>query len=259
MGALRRATLLTGVALLVSGVSAVARQVRESPKEAPPPSSTPTTAAPAPARDGFAGVWAYNADESLNSANGRKEDNAALRRAGNSGNNTSRGGGSNSGGGAGAGSAGGNTSAANPASAGGGGFGGGGGGYGNGPSSPFTSLIVNERRDLARDLLEIPVELKISLTDSAVTFVDHLRRELTYPTSGKKQKYQLSASVFEAKAYWDGAILKKEIEGSENFKMTETYMLSENGKRLFVMVRIYSPDKDTPPAGVNRVYDRVEK
>lgn len=140
-----------------------------------------------------------------------------------------------------------------------GGFGGYGGG---GQGSAFTSLIVNERRDLVRDLLEVPVELKIKVTDDAVTFVDHLERELTYPTTGKKQKYQLSASIFTAKTYWDGPQLKKDIQGNDDFKMRETYFVSDDGKRLFVIVRVGDPqekDKEAPVVGVNRVYDRVER
>jgi hypothetical protein len=135
-------------------------------------------------------------------------------------------------------------------------------GQGSGVASPFVSLIVNERRDLVRDLLEVPVEMSIKLTDSAITFVDHLARELTYPTTGKKQKYQLSASVFEAKTYWDGPQLKKDIEATEGFKMREVYFLSEDGRRLFVIVRVGDPkgkDPEAPIVGVNRVYDRVER
>jgi hypothetical protein len=259
MGALRRATLLTGAALLVNVAAAGAVQSREGQKETQPPGSAPSAAAtPATssARESFAGVWVYNPEESLNAANGRKEDNAAMRRAGNSGQNGSANGGGagrNGSGGGGGNSGGGAPGQANPSA---GAFGGSSAGYG----SPFTSLIANERRDLVRDLLEVPVELSIKLTENDITFTDHLKRELTYPTTGKKKKYQLSASVFEAKTYWDGPVLKKEIEGTENFKMSETYMLSESGKRLFVIVRVAnSQDKDAPPVGVNRVYDRIEK
>jgi len=70
----------------------------------------------------------------------------------------------------------------------------------------------------------------------------------------------LSASVFEAKAYWDGTQFKKEIAGSDGFKMSETYMLSENGQRLFVIVRLGDPQqKDAPLVGANRIYDRAQR
>jgi hypothetical protein len=258
MGALHRVTLLTGLALVLNSASTVSVHARDGQKESQPGPSTSSVASPA-TKESFAGVWVYNPEESLNSANGRKEDNAAMRRgvsSGNGGNGGANGGGAGAGRTGSGGTTAGTSGTGNPNP---GGFGGGGGG-GGGMSSPFTSLVVNERRDLVRDLLEVPVELKIKLTDSEVTFVDHLDREITYPTTGKKKKYQLSASVFEAKAYWDGSLLKKEIEGTEGFRMSETYMLSESGKRLFVIVRVgNTQDKQANIVGVNRVYDRVER
>jgi hypothetical protein len=257
MRPLHRATLLSGLALLFTGVSVGAQSIqRESqPSSTFAPAPAPAPAAAATGRAIFAGVWAYNAEDSLNAANGRKEDGTTQRRAGAGSASGGRGGGTShtgvsSGGLGGNGNGGGSGSGP-------GGFGGYGGG---GQPSPFTSLVVNERRDLVRDLMEVPVELKIKVTDAAITFVDHLDRELTYPTSGKKQKYQLSASEFFAKAYWDGLQLRKDIEANDGFKMRETYFVSENGKRLFVIVRVGDPqdkDKDAPVVGVNRVYDRV--
>jgi hypothetical protein len=174
-----------------------------------------------------------------------------MRRGASAGNNNSGNGRTGNGGNSGT-----NGGSNNPNS---GGYGGGYGG-GGGMNSPFTSLIVNERRDLVRDLLEVPMELTIKSSDAEVTFIEHLDRELTYPTTGKKRKYQLSASVFEAKAYWENGQFKKEIEGTEGFRMSETYMLSESGKRLFVIVRVGNPqDKQATIVGVNRVYDRAEK
>ena len=44
--------------------------------------------------------------------------------------------------------------------------------------------------------------------------------------------------------------------------MREIYFLSEDGKRLFVIVRVGDPkgkDPEAPVVGVNRVYDRVDR
>jgi len=78
-----------------------------------------------------------------------------------------------------------------------------------------------------------------------------------YATDGKKRKYQLSAATNEATAGWQDSAFRKEIHGTNNFKMTETYVLSEDGKRLFVIIRIGDPKRPETMAGVNRVYDRI--
>lgn len=259
MRPLRQVTFLIALALVLTGTS---MGIQAQQPESQPAAKAPNPATALGSREEFAGVWVYNADESLNAANGRKEDTATMRRAGNAGTTVNRGGGSGAGrtgsGGTNGGGSGGTGSGGST-----GGAPGGYGGYGGGGTvSPFTPLIANERRDLVRDLLEIPVELTIKLGNDAVTFVDHLDRELTYPTTGKKQKYQLSASEFSARAYWDGQQFKKEIEGAEGFKMQETYFVSENGQRLFVILRIGNPqekEKDAPVVGVNRIYDRVQR
>jgi hypothetical protein len=236
MQPLRQATLLGSLTLLLTGGTLGAQAAPQDTRNA---LAYGAAAPSAPGRDQFAGSWAYNELESVNAANGRSEGSAggAVRRGGLPGGGR---GGPVMGGGAFAPS--------------------GQGGFGNGTGSPFTSLISNERRDLQRDLLEIPVELTIRMDDAAVTFIDHLDRERTYPTTGRKQKYQLSASEFHAKTYWEGAQLRRDIEGTEGFRLRETYFVSGDGKRLFVILRLGDPsDKAAPVAGVNRVYDRIDR
>ena len=69
-------------------------------------------------------------------------------------------------------------------------------------------------------------------------------------------KYQLGAAQFDARARWEGAAFKKDIEAAHGFKMFETYFLSDDGNRMFVIIRIGPQTKDAPVVGVNRVYDR---
>jgi hypothetical protein len=118
-------------------------------------------------------------------------------------------------------------------------------------------MFLAERRDLVRDILEVPEVLRIRVTNDAVTFVDDLQRLRTYPTSGRLQKYQLGAAQFQARAYWDGAEFHKDIEATANFRMFEVYRVSESGAQLFVTIRIGDPKKNATLAGIDRVYDRV--
>lgn len=121
----------------------------------------------------------------------------------------------------------------------------------------MAAVIAAERRTYVRDLLEVPEQLTIRASADEVTFVDDLSRERTYATDGRMQKYQLSAARYEAKASWTETYFRKDIEGANNFKMTETYFVSEDGRRLFVIIRIGDPRKPETLAGVNRVYDRI--
>jgi hypothetical protein len=225
---------LAGAALvLLTGVPTGARQ-SQSPAE---PASTPTSA---PA---FAGVWRYNDKESINAQTGRPElgPQAGGRRP--------------------AGPPSRQPQVSGPGASvpsGNGGYGGSGGG--NWRSDPFalTPFAMAEYRGFVRDLMEVPFELTIRVATDAVTFIDDLDRELTFPTDGRKQKYQLSASRFEARARWEGPRLFKDVEAAHGFKMREEYFLSQDGRRLFAILRIGEPRKDGPVVGVNRVYDRQQ-
>jgi hypothetical protein len=123
-----------------------------------------------------------------------------------------------------------------------------------------SPLVLAERRTLVRDLLEINEKITIRVAADSVSFTDDLGRALTYPTDGKKYKYRLGAAAYEARVYWDGPQLKKEIEGAYGFRMSETYFLGEEGRRLFVIIRLGDLRKKPPPpvSGANRVYDRIQ-
>lgn len=280
MPSLIGAVVTSAVALsLVAGLPAV---------QSPPPAAAPATSAtdsPRPAQ--FEGTWTYNADESVNAYTGRPEQ--APTRAGA---NARPGSGSSGSGGAG--------TQPQPGAPGVGGNPGGSGnpggypgpaGTGSGTQNPPTlggalpgmmGGIPNSNapagidpgmyrggwaaawaRSAARDLLEVPWSLTIDVTPESVTFVDDLERSRTYLTDGRKKKFQLGAALFNAKTYWDGARLRKDIDAAGSFKMTETYFLSEDASRLFVIIRLGDPkqanSKNAPLAGVNRVYDRAQR
>ena len=121
----------------------------------------------------------------------------------------------------------------------------------------MAMVIAAERRTYVRDLLEVPEILRIRAATGEVVMSDDLGRERTYVADGKLQKYQLAAARFEARATWTETYFRKEIEGTNGFRMSETYFVSEDGRRLFVIIRIGDPKKPETMAGINRVYDRV--
>jgi hypothetical protein len=197
--------------------------------------------------DAINGVWDYNDALSVDAATGRPERaprSATQRALGTPAPaGTAPGGGGRAGGGRG---------------------GGGGGGGAEGMGSTFdqarramAAVIAAERRTYVRDLLEVPEQLTIRASSEEVTFVDDLDRLRTYAADGRVQRLQLSAARFEAKSSWSETYFRKEIEGTNNFKMSETYFVSDDGSRLFVIIRIGDPKKPETLAGVNRVYDRV--
>jgi len=227
-------TALTGAVMVCLADAPGLAQQPEAPAEpAPRARSAPR----------FAGVWLYNDQESINIQTGRPElgPQAGGRRPG-------------------------VTAGAPRQQPRVGGDPGGGPGW-SGTADPMmrrrdpfalTPFAMAEVRGFVRDLLEVPYELTIRVVDDAITFIDDLDRELTFATDGRKQKYQISASRFEARMQWDGERLRKDVEASHGFKMNELYFLSEDGRRLFVIIRVGEQRKDTRPVGVNRVFDRSD-
>lgn len=120
--------------------------------------------------------------------------------------------------------------------------------------SPFT---LRENRDLTRDLLEIAEALEFAVTADAVTITDDLERSRTYPVDNSRHRYRLGASEFFARVRWEDGRLRRDIEGAFGFRMTETYFLSPDANRLFVIIRVGEPARNRPQAGVDRVYDRI--
>jgi hypothetical protein len=234
-----------------------------------PSPRTVSTAAPQPSvLERLSGVWDYNAELSVDAATGRPEQaprSAAARPVTSSaGTQAPRppaaGGGASGAGGSSGTNAGGTGNSGAPA----GGMGGGGGGGGMGGNGSYDEarramalLLAAERRTLLRDLLEVPEKLTIRAAADVVSITDDLKRERAFATDGKRRKYQLSAAVFEASSGWQDSAFRKEIYGSNNFKMSETYILSEDAKRLFVIIRIGDPRRPETMAGINRVYDRI--
>ena len=277
MPSLVGAVVTCGVALtLVAGVPAA-----QSQGQTPAAPVAGSTESPRPEQ--FAGSWSYNAEESVNAYTGKPE--TVQTRTGTNPRSGSGSGGSGSkpqpsgGSGSNPGGTGNPGGYPGPAGTGAGTQGpppignsmpglGGAGSMTNAPPSIDPGVwrggwAVQWARSAQRDLLEVPWGLTIDVTPEAVTFVDDLDRSRTYLTNAKRQKYQLGAAIYNAKTYWDGPRLKKDIDAAGQFKMQETYFLSEDASRLFVIVRVGDPkqaaSKNVPLAGVNRVYDRAQR
>ena len=126
-------------------------------------------------------------------------------------------------------------------------------------ATPFgpTPEMLRENRDMTRDLLEVPETLTIAISDASVTFTDDLDRTRVYPTDGRRERYRIGASEFQARVQWDGNRLRKDIDGAFGFRMSETYFLSPDANRLFVIIRVGEPVRGRPLTGFDRVYDRV--
>jgi hypothetical protein len=118
--------------------------------------------------------------------------------------------------------------------------------------------MVRESRDMARDLLEVAERLTLEVGPDTVTVTDDLERQRSYATNGSKERHQIAASRFDVRTEWQGAQLQQRIEGSFDFKMTQTFFLSPDGRRLFLIIRVGEPRRGATQVGFNRVYDRVE-
>lgn len=228
------------VAFLIAALTAVLVQEAGPGAVVAAGKSEPPVAARGHSPGDFAGTWEYNEAESINAATGRPETARAV--------NDRRGVGS--------------APAPAPAvplpsgpAAAGGPPPSGHAGWGATHDALYNIFIL--QRDTQRDLMEIAPRLRFDITSAGVTITDDLDRVLTFPTDGKKQKYQLGAAIFEAKTYWDGGQLKMDIEGPDGLKITETWFLNEDASRMYLIIRVGEPVKDEPPVGVNRVYNRI--
>lgn len=245
------------VCLTAAGLHALGQQQQPS---GPSPRTISTAPPEALVLQKLSGVWDYNAELSVDAATGRPEQaprSAAARQVAPPANTqavrppaTGGGGGTSTGGS--------NSGASGSGGSGGGNYG------GSGVGSTFDDarramaiLLAAERRTLLRDLLEVNEKLTIRADADKVSITDDLKRERVYATDGRKRKYQLSAAMYEATGSWQDSAFRKVIHGANNFQMSETYFLSEDGQRLFVIIRIGDPRRPETMAGVNRVYDRI--
>lgn len=234
----------SAVGAIVTAATMLAGSARANGQDAVPAPEAPANAGGVHQPAEFAGRWDYNAAESVDAGTGRPEQ--APRSA------TQRGVGPAGGRGA---APAGRPSVPPPGTPSRGTFG--------EPGVPLpatgpTPDMVRESRNLARDLTEISESLDIKVTADTISFTDDLARERTYPTNGSKQSYQIGAARYDARVFWADSQLRKEIEGRYGFKMVETYFLSPDARRLFLIIRVGDQRPNQRIVGANRVYDRID-
>ncbi|HWB31259.1 MAG TPA: hypothetical protein VG736_12210 [Vicinamibacterales bacterium] len=218
-----------GMSAALAGASAA---LRAQTIAAVVPSGSVETTAHRP--QDFVGVWTYNAGDSVDVATGKPEQGPKGTPA-----RSTR------------------TAAPRPTPNDGGADRLGGPDQGRQPEFGPSPLALRASRDLMRDLLEVPQSLDVKVASNAVTMIDDIDRSRTYPTDGSRQHYRLGGSEFNARVQWRDSQLRKDIDAAFGFKMTEVYYLSDDGQRLFVILRVAGAPRNAP-IGANRVYDRAE-
>jgi hypothetical protein len=117
-------------------------------------------------------------------------------------------------------------------------------------------------------LLDASPTLTIAVGASSVTIGGELLETRTYATSGKPEKLDVivhhsarwpSTRPVRIVTQWVGTTLvqeKKSAYSGTAVAMTETYLPSENGEQLFVMIDVLKPVLKPPVKPIRRVYVR---
>jgi hypothetical protein len=87
-------------------------------------------------------------------------------------------------------------------------------------------------------LHEPPGRLTITQTDRAITFTDGDGRSQRLATTGEKQRISIGRGTVEVRTKWDGERLVKETSLARGMKVTETYSVVSDAKRLQVMIKL---------------------
>ena len=119
-----------------------------------------------------------------------------------------------------------------------------------------------------RPLLEASPTLTIVVGASSVTIGGDLLETRTYTTSGQPEKVEVivnhsarwpSTRTARLVTHWVGTTLvqdKKTAYSGTTVAITETYLPSENGEQLFVMIDALKPVLKPPVKPIRRVYVR---
>jgi hypothetical protein len=105
-----------------------------------------------------------------------------------------------------------------------------------------------------RSVLETPERLMITVEAESVIFTLGDGRTQRLPTNGKKVKLTIDDTEVETQVKWDKARLVKIASLAGNTKVTETYSVDGEPRRLQVTVKIENWRMPQPQT-VRRVYD----
>ena len=132
---------------------------------------------------------------------------------------------------------------------GGGGFGRGGGGFGGQQQTPEQREAAQRMRDALRQEMQAPDHMTIVLSDTTVIITTPDGHTTRLASDGTKVKDE--STGIERRTKWDKGTLVSEVNGLGRGKITETYTVDGEPKRLRVKLDVDGPRKTTQ----TRVYD----
>jgi hypothetical protein len=126
-------------------------------------------------------------------------------------------------------------------------------GYG-GPRSA-AGLFDNDIRRAVRDLLEPAATYVIDVGNDTVTLNDDLQRATTFATDGRREKHRSGATQYESKTSWNADNqLVQELSHGRDLKVSLIWLPANEGKALFVWIKIEKPVFTPPIRDIKRVY-----
>ena len=237
-----------------TATGAVIASLQESrvPAQSPPPVVKSEQQAQIQARTTLAGLWRFNHDESDDPMQDVRsaESQSSSNNGGDPGGGYSGGfpTGGNSGGGYGRGNLGGN-SGGNP----GGSHGGNSGGYPGGFPSGGTGHDISDNPKI-QALIQPSELLTIDLKNPEVDVKDNHLHELTLYTDGRQlPKKSTDDSHEQVLAHWNGSQLVSDEKSPLGGKMSRTFELSQDGRKLLETVHV--DNRKSPALILHYVYD----
>lgn len=138
---------------------------------------------------------------------------------------------------------------------GGGGFGRGGGPRG-GPGRPPSRDEMEARRALMGEVLQMPLRLTIAQEGDRIVVIEPDGVVRTYVANGRKEKHQLASGTIETTTSWDGPRLKMTIAPGGRVRLTRTFAVTADPRRLEVTTAFEGGPKD---GGRTIVYDEADE
>lgn len=130
-----------------------------------------------------------------------------------------------------------------------GGGGGGGTGRRGGNRSPNVSSEDWDR--LGQDPKSLHIDQR---SDQIVVIDDSDRAQTFYPDGKKHDDKDADGKKISTKTDWQGDALIAETNLGHSTKLTQTYRVSQDGKQLFVVLRLEAPSLQGP-VSIRRVFD----
>ena len=126
-------------------------------------------------------------------------------------------------------------------------------GYG-GPRAA-AALFDNDIRRAVRDLLEPATTYVIDVGNDTVTLNDDLQRVTTFATDGRREKHHSGATEYESKTSWNADNqLVQELSRGKDLKVSLIWLPANEGKALFLWIKIEKPVFTPPVKDIKRVY-----